>query len=272
MSTSDSPRSTERLLLIMDALANSPTRGLRFTDIVDVTGLGKATAHRLVNGLMEQGLVEQDEETSRFFVGLKLLKWAGAASKRFSIARLIEPSVMRIARSFEDTVYLIVRDADHAICVDCFEGTYPIKVLTLRIGDRRPLGIGAGSLAILSSLTDQEVERVLLQQRTERESFAISEDLLRRRLSEARTQGYAYNDVHVFPEMENITGMSAVAVAIRRPDGSPIGAIHVTSITERLAAPRRTSVVKALLDEVESVEKGLAPLIDGPAHFIRTEI
>lgn len=271
MTTSESPRSTERLMLIMDALANAPARGLRLTDIVDVTGLGKTTAHRLINGLVEQGLVELDDETSRFFVGLKLLEWAGAASKRFSISRLIEPAVIRIARAFEDTVYLIIRHGDHAVCVDCYEGTFPIKVLTLRVGDKRPLGIGAGSLAILASLDDQDVERILLQQKSERESFAISEELLRRRLNEARAQGHAYNDVHVFPDMENITGMAAVAVAIRRPDGSPIGAIHVTSITERLAKPRRSQIVQALLGEVDRIERDLAPLIDGPSHLLRSE-
>jgi len=272
MSSSDSPRSTERLLQILDALANAPTRGLRLADIMDATGLGKATAHRLVNGLLEQELIEQDCETSRFFVGLKLLKWAGAASKRFSISRLIEPSITRVARSLGDTIYLILRDADHAVCIDALEGTFPIKVLTLRIGDRRPLGIGAGSLAILSALNDSEVERILSQQKKERETYVIGDETLRKRLAEARTQGYAYNDIHVFPEMEDITGMAAVAVAIRRPDGSPIGAIHMTSVTDRLSEPRRSKVVAALQEEVEGIERDLSPLIDGPSHFLRSDL
>src|SRR5262245_11695228 len=47
------------------------------------------------------------------------------------------------------------RDGDEAVCLDCREGSSPIKVLTLHEGDRRPLGIG--SLAMLARLHDGEV-------------------------------------------------------------------------------------------------------------------
>ncbi len=270
MPPNESPKSTERLMEILNALSDAPHQGLRFTDLVDVTGLGKSTAHRLINGLMDNGLVEQDEDTCRYYVGLKLLKWAGAASRRFSILRLAEPSLARIAASTRDTVYLIVRDGDHAVCVDCFEGTHPIKVLTLKIGDRRPLGIGAGSLAILSALSDHDVEQILLKQSRERERFAIEDDALRKRLGQARDQGYAYNDVHVFPQMDDITGMAAVAVPIRKPDKTPVAALHVTSTTDRMSEPRRSEVVHELVAEAAALEKDMAPLLDGPGYILRT--
>lgn len=269
MPNNESPKSTERLLAILDALADSPERGLRLTDLVDVTGLGKTTAHRLINGLVENGLVEQNADTSRYFVGLKLLKWAGAASKRFTIQRLAEPALARIADATRDTVYLIAKAGDHAVCVDCFEATYPIKVLTLKIGDRRPLGIGAGSLAILSALNDHDVDRVLLKQAPERREFAIGDDMLRKRLAESRELGYAFNDVHVFAHVNEITGMAAVAVPVRKSDGTPVGALHVNSTTERMLEPRRSKVVQILIEEAALLERDLAPLLDGPGYLQR---
>ena len=36
-----------------------------------------------------------------------------------------------------------------AVCIDRRLGSYPVKTLTVEVGTKRPLGIGAGSLAIL---------------------------------------------------------------------------------------------------------------------------
>src|SRR6266571_4296759 len=154
-------RNVARLLAVLEALSEAAAEGLRLTDAMRATGLNKTTAHRLLGGLAAHGLAEQDPETGRFFVGLKLLSWAEAAKDRFGFARLAEPTLVRISRRTQDTVYLVARVGDEIVCLDCREGAFPIKVLTLTIGDRRPLGIGAGSLAILAALPDDEVERIL---------------------------------------------------------------------------------------------------------------
>ena len=39
-----------------------------------------------------------------------------------------------------------------SLCIDVEEGTYPIRANYLRVGSRRPLGVGAGSLALLAWL------------------------------------------------------------------------------------------------------------------------
>ena len=64
----------------------------------------------------------------------------------------------RLAERTQDTVFLSARDRDEAVCLERVIGDYPIKTLTLSIGDRRPLGVGAGSLALLSALSDRAAE------------------------------------------------------------------------------------------------------------------
>jgi hypothetical protein len=46
---------------------------------------------------------------------------------------------------------LVARTGDEAVCLECIEGSFPIKVLTLRAGDRRPLGIGRAAPRCLPS-------------------------------------------------------------------------------------------------------------------------
>ena len=67
----------------------------------------------------------------------------------------------RIAEATGDTVFLTQRSGLDAVCVDRQEGTFPIKTFTLEIGMRRPLGVGTGSLAILSALSEEEIQAIV---------------------------------------------------------------------------------------------------------------
>lgn len=256
------PKNIARLLAVMEELAAASSDGLRLTDVARAAGLGKATAHRILGGLEAHGLIEQDPETGRYFLGLRMLVWATAARARFGIARVAEPVVDRLARQTQDTVYLVARVGDESVCVDRREGSFPIRALTLDVGDRRPLGIGAGSLAMLAFLPDVEVDRIMAVHAPERAAYPFSDGRVREMIDAARRNGYAYNDVHVFQGMETITDMAAVAVPIRRGDGIPVAALHLTAITARLEPPRRDELVAMLQHEVRRLESEYRPALD----------
>ncbi|HMN80117.1 MAG TPA: IclR family transcriptional regulator [Burkholderiaceae bacterium] len=255
-------RNIGRIIKILDALAPGSNVGLRLTDVVERTQMGKTTVHRLLAGLLANDLVEQDEDTGRFFIGMKMLAWAAAVKDRFGFVRLAEPALERINQSTHDTIYLVARVRDEVVCLDCREGSYPIKVLTLNIGDHRPLGIGAGSLAILAALPDEEVERVLRTQAAARAPFPFDELQLRQMIAETRRNGYSYNNVHLFRNMEQVPGMAAIGVPIRRRDGLPVAALHITSITSRMDPPRRGAIVAAMQEEARHLEEKLEPVLD----------
>ncbi len=255
-------RNVARLLSVLESLSHASAQGLRLTDVVAASGLGKTTAHRLLGGLTAAGLVEQDPETGRFYIGLKIIAWAEAAKKRFSFARLAEPVIDRLSRQTQDTVYLVSRVGDEAVCIDCREGSFPIKVLTLNVGDRRPLGIGAGSLAILAALADAEVDRILLTQTEARARFPFDEVRIREMIAAARRNGYAYNNIHLFQGLENPTDMAGIGVPIRRGDGAPVAALHLTAVTSRLEPPRRDNVVSNLRREAENLETELESVLN----------
>lgn len=91
-------------------------------------------------------------------------------------------------------------------------------------------------------------------------------------VAETRRNGYAYNDVHVHKDMAGVTGMAAVAVAVRRADGAPVAALHTTSITARLAQPRRDEVVRMLKAEGRKLETYLQPVFETPSLQSRTPV
>ena len=84
-----------------------------------------------------------------------------AAARQFDIRGICRPVLQRLALRAGDTAYLIVRSSDEAVCIDLQEGPSPIRVVTLQVGSRRPLGVGAGGLAILAALPTAERQQVL---------------------------------------------------------------------------------------------------------------
>jgi DNA-binding IclR family transcriptional regulator len=247
-----------RATMVLSAIAANATQGVRLTDVVHATALGKATVHRVLNGLVANGLAEHDKATGRFYLSLKLIAWAVAAGNRFGLAQLAGPALTRLSQRTQDTVYLSLRSGDEAVCIDRREGSYPIKTLTLRMGDRRPLGVGAGSLAMLAFLPDEERERIIAAQAAEQARYGIDEMTLRDMIATARQLGYALNEERLIP------GMSAVGVPVRRPDGAPFGALSVAAISSRLQPPRRESIATSLRQEADQIETELQPLLGQP--------
>jgi DNA-binding IclR family transcriptional regulator len=258
----DLNRNVSRVMAILDALARASDQGLRLTDVMQKVRLNKTTTHRLLASLTAYGLADQHPETGRYFVGLRLLSLSQAAKRRFTLAPLVEPALARICQQTQDTVYFVVRSGDEAVCIGCHEGSFPIRVLTLYVGDRRPLGINASGLALLASLPDEEMERILAQHGAARAPFPFDDIQLRRMIAATRRHGYAYNDVHLFKGMEKMTDMAAVAMPICCSDGHVGAALYRTGVTQRPAPPRRSSVVALLQREARQIEKKFRPILD----------
>ena len=70
----------DRAVSLLRALGGGGEDGLRLVDLQRATGLSKPTAHRLLAGLVENGLVAHDAATRRYRLGheLAVLGWSVA--------------------------------------------------------------------------------------------------------------------------------------------------------------------------------------------------
>jgi DNA-binding IclR family transcriptional regulator len=243
----------DRVVDVLRALSGAPLGGITAADVAAATGLGRSSAYRLLASLRNCGLVEQDSESKRYWLGYEIYVLGRTAAHHFSIVRLAQPSLVRLAEQTQDTVYMSAPSQLDAICVAREEGSFPIKTLSLTIGQRRPLGVGTGALALLSALDDAEVEQVVQANMPRYGGFpgfdpASIYDLV----AETREQGYAYSNDLI------VKGMRAVAVPIRDPDGFPVAAITVSAISERMEKRRRESTLGALVREQKLIQQKLA--------------
>jgi DNA-binding IclR family transcriptional regulator len=216
--------------------------------------LGKTTVHRIVNALLDLGFVEQDKTTRRYWLGLEVYALAMAAQSRLDIIELAQPSLITLAEQTGDTVFLSIVNRFDAVCVDRQVGSFPIRTLTLNVGDRRPLGIGSGSLALLSALPDDDIRKAMEFNASRQSTFGFDVSEIYRLVGQTRTNGYAFNEGRI------VSGMSAVAVAALGADGRPAAALSVAAIADRMKPERREQVVALLQREAKQIAERLDPM------------
>lgn len=253
---SESIQSIERAAAILEAVAAGDGHGRRLIDIAADTGLRKATAHRILGTLAQVGLVEQDERTSRFSLGLRLFSLGMAAANRYGLADLASECMLRLAERTHDTIYLTIRSGYEAVCVDRVTGGFPIKTLSLNVGDRRPLGVGAGNLAMLAGLPDDEIRTIVAANAPQYPHFGkLDSATIMAAVEESRELGYAFNDRLI------LAGMRAVGVPVLGHDGRPVAALSVAAITERMSPARRADIVAWLAEEAKALNERLREAI-----------
>jgi DNA-binding IclR family transcriptional regulator len=240
-----------RAVLVLSELAAAAQEGLRLSDVMRVTRLSNATVHRLLEGLVMHGLADFREDVGRYFLGMTIFSWSKAASNRFGLGERAGAALQRLADKSQDTAYFMLRVDHQALCLDCREGSFPIKTLTVRIGNRWPLGSGAGGLALLAFLPDEDASRILSEHLEERQRFGINEAILKKEIATAKKLGYALVEGSI------ISGMTAVAVPIFGADNKPLASISIAAISKRLSGSRRDEIVKALFDEAKVIEHSI---------------
>ncbi len=161
------------------------------------------------------GLLDQDPTTRRYHIGPEAYVLGVLASERFGIHALARDGLARLARESGDSAFLSVPRDDFAVCLHREEGPFPIRTHVLQAGDRHPLGIGAGSLALLAALPDAEVEAVLARNAAllAAEFPGCAPDFLLTLVGETRARGYAVNPGLVVP------GSWGIGIAVPGPDG-----------------------------------------------------
>ena len=250
-------QSIERATAILRAVAAGDPSGSRSSDIAAATGLSRSTTHRLLAAMVTAGLIEQ-EATGLFHLGWNLFAFGTKAASRRGLVDLIQPILDRLAERTSDTVFLSVRSNAESLCIDRREGSFPIRTLTLSVGDRRPLGVGAGSLALLACLTDAEIETTVSANHARLEAYAgFDATTLHELVAQTRRQGYAFNNGRI------LAGMSAVGVAVTGDHGEPVVALSVAAIDSRMLPERRENIAALLRTEARALSEELGRLTQG---------
>lgn len=103
----------DKAVLVLRAVEASGPQTL--LDLQSITGLPRATLHRMAVALESHGLLRR-EASGRFCLGLGLVALGAAATDSFPIAGTARPRLAELCRQTGESVQLYVRDGDRRRC------------------------------------------------------------------------------------------------------------------------------------------------------------
>lgn len=244
-------RVISRAFDVLRILALGGEQGMRLTDVVAHSGLSRPTVHRILQTLIAEGVGEQDAGTRRYRVGPEIGLLGLSRPAQFPVRAAAEPHLTALANELGDTAFLTIRAGWDSVAIERKTGSYPIKVLAIDVGVRRPLGVGIAGVMLLASLPHAEADYICTMNATRLPADGPSMDTIVARVATARRNGYAYAEIGV------MQGTRALSVPVFDGDGTAVAAMTVAALADRLAEAELPRFVDAMRGKAALVTQRL---------------
>lgn len=216
-----------KAMAVLDEVAGFG-RPVRFGELLAGSPFPKATLYRFVQVLAKQGMLTYDPDRQTYAPGLRLVRLAHSAWQTSSLAPIARPYVDRLSAEVGETVHLAQLDHSQVLYVDKRNARDPIQMYSQagKIGPAYCTGVGKAMMAFLS---EDDLAPILAQQSYHRftPGTLADEVSLRAELDAIRARGHAYD------REEHEPGIICIAVPILTRAGRVLGAMSVTTSTER---------------------------------------
>lgn len=236
----------DKCFAILDLLAQSQ-EPLGISDISGKLDLNKSTVFHLVHTLTDLNVLENLRD-GKFIFGTRFYILGNMAGKRSKLIQTAHPYLERINEKTKLSAFLGLRSDRQAILIDKVDSAYGIK-LSSEIGMQMPTLAGAGIKAMLSQLSDEELDEILA--RTELKRYTpysiVDKVAYKEEIRKVRTQGIAYD------REEYIEGMVAFAIPIKANSRDLQAAIWAVGLTRQVPnsfIPELTQSLKGISEEI----------------------
>ncbi|SET66568.1 transcriptional regulator, IclR family [Natronincola peptidivorans] len=247
----DVVQSVDRALSILETLSDYE-EGTGIKEISDKIDLHKSTVHRLLLTLIKKGYVEQNADTNKYRLTLKLFELGNKQIEKMDILSIAKPYLKQLMEAANEVVHLVVREGSEIIYIDKVESENKIRMHS-RIGTRSPMYCTSVGKAIMAHLSEKEVEKIWEASDIKRlTEYTITDlDTMKNTLEEIRQQGYALD------EEENELGIRCIGAPIFDHKGEVCGAISISGPTIRVTKESILTFKEYIVDYSKKISNGL---------------
>ncbi len=216
--------------------------GLTFSEIVDKTGVPKATVHRLLRELVELSALAYDDSTRRYRGGLLLAGFGASVMQNYDVRSVVRPHLEALHKATNSVATLGIRNGEQGIYVDKIEPADFVIRLHSEIGKSFPLHCTAMGKVLLTHSDAATIAKVTRRKLRAYTPNTITDGkALRRELEDVRRRGYAI-------DREEITrGLLCVAAPVVGVQGNVDAAVSCTVSSFDTAPKRLEGLVREVM-------------------------
>ncbi|MCI1958650.1 MAG: IclR family transcriptional regulator [Clostridia bacterium] len=212
---------------VLECFENKKELGI--SDISKQMGISKSTIYGIVNTLVETGLLEQDGESKKYRLGLKLFEFGRIVEKRMDLRDEAKPFCIELSEKYVQTVHLATHSEGEVVYIDKFD-VPDFLIVYSQVGRRAPMTCTGVGKAMLAYLGKDYIEKYIIPKgfpkKTEK-SIDTAEKLYAD-LEDVRKRGYAIDN----EEIEQ--GLKCIAVPIFDKNGKPVAAVSLSGMAAKM--------------------------------------
>lgn len=249
-SAPDGTQAIRRAASILRSIVKANPHGITLAEISRQQNLPRSTTHRILKCLLDEGFVEPYEETRRYQIGSLAFELGLGVSKSAREVSRWRGLVESVARRTGVTSYLMRRSGLESVCLLKADGHSVIRVIPVEVGQRRPLGVGAGATSLLAAMDAESAEKMItmLEPSLAGQTRMSPEDL-RIAVKDARAAGFAISRGMV---ADQVFGMGTI---IPSGDATPSLALSIAA-HQSLATKDNIALWKRILhEEIQSATR-----------------
>ena len=197
--------------------------------LADMVGLSRNKAYRLLATFSANGLVECEEATGRYRLGIHSVMMAQKIMKSSNIVMYAHPVIEELARKHDEAVYMTVTTGDDVLFLDMVDCEQQIKTESL-VGKRFPCFSNAAG-KVIKALDSWDLLEKIYRKKGKRGDIPDF-TMLEAELREIRNRGVAVDSGGMGE------GIITVAVAVRDYAGKAVGAITMLGPSFRMLSDR----------------------------------
>jgi len=245
-------QSLRKALQILEGMTKIPAPA-RLQDIARSLKMPQSTLLRFLNTFIDFGYVSQDQETSCYYLTLKLAEIGSRVRDSFPFQNSLAKYVKQVAQKFNESASLCIEHNMQMVYVVTHDSPSHMLQTLHHIGHIAPMhATGVGKIHMLN-YSDTKLakleEKFGLAKFTDNTITSI--DSLKKEIAQIRRQGYALDN----EECEE--GIRCIAVSIRNFSNAVVAAISLSAPVTRLNKERTEQIIRFLKDISTEASKEL---------------
>ena len=244
MTARNNSSSLRRALNILEVVArfqSQGTEGPDLTMLAESTELSKSTVLRLMEPLLEAGLLSQTPSSGVYCLGPRTAYFGGIYLETLDLRTAARDLLEEAVAVTSETAHLVAKDGVDVTYIDKVESPRAVRMYS-RIGGRMPMYCTGAGKAILAYSNGSILAEVLSMGMPARTPNTITDGKrIQQDLENIRMRGYSIDDV------ENEIGIRCVGAAVFDHAGEAIAAVSISGPDNLVTKDRVEELGKIVL-------------------------
>ena len=245
-------QAVQSAIRILWTIGQAGARGMTLNQLAQAVELPKSTVLRLAQTLVDERLLQREEPTGIFRLGIRVFELGTLVLNTLEVPRIARRHLEWLAEQTRETVHLCVLDEGEVVYVDKIESPQVIGLFS-RIGRRAPAHCTGVGKALMAYLPADERRRLVERRPLKRYTANTITDFLQleKELEEIRRTGIA------FDREEHEPGVRCAAAPVFDLTGRVCAAVSVAVPTLRLPPGRLEELAKLVRQATQAISEDL---------------